>query len=105
MMFRGGGCCGGHSQGGNDHSGHSNTGNSGGGGCCGGNDHSGQDHMGHDGENGQFAPVQTNSQVETVLDPVCGMHVNPGTAIQQRIDGKMYYFCSESCRSNFVKKQ
>jgi len=89
MMFKGGGCCGGgHSHGGHDNSGH--------------------DHMGHNGGNGQYGSSrmsnQMNNQIEMVRDPVCGMYVNPEIAIRQKIDGKTYYFCSESCRSNFVRK-
>lgn len=75
MMFRGGGCCGGHSHGGHSHSGH--------------------DHTGHNGG---------NNQVDMVLDPECGMYINPETAIKQNIGGKTYYFCSENCRSSFVRK-
>lgn len=85
MMFKGGGCCGGgHSRGGHDNSGHG--------------------HMGHNGGNDQHGSEQMNNQIQMVLDPVCGMYVNPDTAIKQEIDGKTYYFCSEHCRSSFVKK-
>lgn len=77
MMTKGGGCCGGgHGHGGSSQGGH---------------DHSGHGHTGH-----------MNNQIETVIDPVCGMHINPETAIKQDIDGKTYYFCSENCRSTFV---
>ena len=39
----------------------------------------------------------------TVLDPVCGMTVNPATAAH-RADhaGDQYYFCSAGCRAKFV---
>lgn len=85
MMFRGGGCCGGgHSHGGYSHGGHA--------------------HTGHDEGIGQYGPGQMNNQVDMVLDPECGMYINPETAIKQNIDGKTYYFCSESCRSSFVRK-
>lgn len=81
MMFKGGGCCGGgHSRSGNDHSGHSDS-------------------------KGQLNSSHMNNQIEMVLDPVCGMHINPETAIKQNIDGKTYYFCSENCRSTFIKNQ
>lgn len=85
MMFRGGGCCGG---------GHAH----------GGNGRSGSCHSGHNGGNSHNGSGQMNNQIETVQDPVCGMYVNPDTAIKQEIDGKMYYFCSEHCRSSFMKK-
>ncbi|WHH60157.1 hypothetical protein [Petroclostridium sp. X23] len=65
MMFRNGGCCGGHSgqrHGGGAHGSH-------GGGC--GDSHS-TNHRGAD--------AQT---VDMVKDPVCGMHINPSTAIHE----------------------
>jgi len=71
-----------------------------GGGCCGGGDN----HMGHNGGNEQHGSSQANNQIEMVVDPVCGMHVNPETAIKQNIDGTTYYFCSESCRSSFLRQ-
>ncbi len=106
MMFRGGGCCGGggRSQGGHSHGGQ-NNGMSGGGGCCGGGGSSGgHDHMGHNGGNGQYGPDQMINQIEMVRDPECGMTVDPATAIKQNLNGKTYYFCSEACRVNFVRK-
>ncbi len=38
------------------------------------------------------------------IDPVCGMEVDPATA-KYTADhhGQHYYFCSESCRTRFVK--
>ena len=41
---------------------------------------------------------------ETVLDPVCGMTVNPETA-KHRAEhgGKAFYFCSAGCREKFEK--
>jgi xanthine dehydrogenase accessory factor len=42
--------------------------------------------------------------VEEALDPVCGMTVSVGSAaISAEVDGDVYYFCSEHCRSSFVK--
>jgi P-type Cu+ transporter len=40
--------------------------------------------------------------VGTVVDPVCGMKVDPATA-RHKIDhgGKTFYFCSERCRTKF----
>ncbi len=37
-------------------------------------------------------------------DPVCGMEVNPDEAIKLVKDGKTYYFCSNSCREEFLGK-
>ena len=37
-----------------------------------------------------------------VVDPVCGMSVNPETAtIKALIAGQNYYFCAEGCRKAF----
>lgn len=85
MMFRGGGCCGGHSHGGHDHTGH--------------------DQSGHTNGRDQNNFEKMNSQVNMACDPVCGMYVNPDTAIKEVVDGKSYYFCSESCRTEFLKKK
>jgi YHS domain-containing protein len=93
VMVRGGGCCGGHS-----HSTHSNDGQSHGGGCCGGGSH---DHH----SNSNYEHQNHINQLDTVKDPICGMSVNPDTAIKHIVDGKTYYFCSESCRTEFVSKQ
>ncbi|MDF2883092.1 MAG: hypothetical protein K0R54_3649 [Clostridiaceae bacterium] len=96
MMTKGGGCCGGSS-----HGSHSHDGNSHGGGCCGGhsNDNHNSYNHGHDELN------QPMNEIDTVKDPVCGMYINPDTAIRETIDGKTYYFCSESCRKEFLRKQ
>lgn len=85
MMFRGGGCCGGHSHRGHDHSGH--------------------DHSEHYNENNQNGSEQMNSQINMLRDPVCGMYVDPNNALKGKMGGKTYYFCSESCRAEFTKKQ
>ncbi|MEA5009053.1 YHS domain-containing protein [Clostridium tyrobutyricum] len=90
MMVKGGGCCGGHSHETNSGSSHSH-----GGGCCGG----GSEHN-HNNEN-----IHQANQLESVKDPICGMMVNPDIAIKQTINGQTYYFCSESCRREFVRKQ
>lgn len=75
------------------------------GGCCGGG-HSpgGQNHMGSNGGDGHDRSGQTSAQMNMVRDPECGMHVNPNTAIKQNLDGTPYYFCSEECRSSYVRK-
>jgi Cu+-exporting ATPase len=39
---------------------------------------------------------------ETAIDPVCGMTVDPRTAITGERDGKTYYFCCEHCRRKFL---
>jgi Cu+-exporting ATPase len=37
----------------------------------------------------------------TQVDPVCGMQVDPATALQTEHDGHPYYFCSDHCRAKF----
>ena len=37
-----------------------------------------------------------------LVDPVCGMSVDPATAAASSVhDGKTYYFCSPSCKQKF----
>ena len=35
-------------------------------------------------------------------DPVCGMTVDPATALHTERDGKTFHFCSEHCREKFL---
>lgn len=43
------------------------------------------------------------SETKTVTkDPICGMTVNPVTALQAERDGKTSYFCSEGCKQKFL---
>jgi Cu+-exporting ATPase len=65
-------------------------------GCCGGGDHAHDHHHDHD----QHAAVGAGTKV---LDPVCGMTVDPATA-KYRADyaGSTYYFCSAGCQSKFT---
>jgi len=34
-------------------------------------------------------------------DPVCGMRLDPGQALEYEYSGQPYHFCSESCRQQF----
>ncbi len=66
-------------------------------GCCSGDhDHSGQ--HGHDGHHSH-----DTSDPSTVIDPVCGMSVDPETS-KHRFEhhGHTYHFCSASCRTKFA---
>ncbi len=36
-------------------------------------------------------------------DPICGMSVNPTTALYAVQEGETFYFCSEQCRQKFLK--
>lgn len=83
MMFRGGGCCGGHS-----HRGH---------------DHSEQDHPEHYTGNNRMNSGKPGNRIDMLRDPVCGMYIDPDNAIKEEIGGKTYYFCSESCKEEFIK--
>ncbi|HEV7667788.1 MAG TPA: heavy metal translocating P-type ATPase [Thermoanaerobaculia bacterium] len=49
-------------------------------------------------------PGAAPASAETVLDPVCGMTVNPATA-KHRAEhgGRTYFFCSAGCREKFEK--
>lgn len=35
-------------------------------------------------------------------DPICGMNVDPATALHAERDGKTFYFCSDTCRQKFL---
>ena len=38
------------------------------------------------------------------VDPVCGMEVDPAAAAaQSEYKGKMFYFCSPTCKQKFEK--
>ncbi len=39
---------------------------------------------------------------DTAIDPVCGMRVDPATALSADIDGTRYRFCSQGCRDAFT---
>lgn len=41
---------------------------------------------------------------EMVLDENCGKYINKNSAIKLEINGKEYYFCSEKCVQEFLKK-
>ena len=47
--------------------------------------------------------ADTDAGARTVVDPVCGMTVDPATArFKAELHGETYYFCSASCRDKFV---
>ncbi|MGE0592957.1 MAG: YHS domain-containing protein [Vicinamibacterales bacterium] len=48
---------------------------------------------------------RTPQAVRLVRDPVCGTHVAPSSALQVVADGRAHHFCSETCRSEFLKQQ
>ncbi len=38
---------------------------------------------------------------ELKKDPVCGTFISTATALQKKIGGTVYYFCSAECRDKF----
>lgn len=38
----------------------------------------------------------------STIDPVCGMTVDPATALSAEVDGQTYYFCARGCRKAFL---
>ncbi len=51
------------------------------------------------------APVGRRPTVEAggelKRDPVCGTFISTATALQKKVGGEVYYFCSEGCREKF----
>ena len=52
-------------------------------------------------------PPDQHQKHHLVLDPVCGMSVDPDTARggSAEHDGQTYFFCSNGCRERFQKNQ
>ena len=42
-------------------------------------------------------------RTKTVKDPVCGMYMDPRLAIQHQEQAGTIYFCSETCRDQYLK--
>ena len=62
--------------------------------------HDGHDHSDHQsgccGSHGKTTP-------QGVIDPVCGMNVDPATAkFRHTLQGHDYFFCSAGCRTKFI---
>jgi Cu+-exporting ATPase len=52
----------------------------------------------------EVSEVKTQKEVEmaTVKDAVCGMEIDPKSAVAtEDYEGETYYFCSESCHEKF----
>jgi P-type Cu+ transporter len=57
----------------------------------------------HDGDGPSLVHAQVGA-VPTVVDPVCGMTVDPLTGVHKlEHEGHTYYFCTDSCRIKFAK--
>ena len=71
------------------------------GGCCGGHNNQGSGDHSHD------KPAHGHSHAADhaaarVIDPVCGMTVDPATAKHRfAYKGQDYFFCSAGCRTKF----
>lgn len=46
-------------------------------------------------------PLNSKLLTATAIDPVCGMTVDPATALSATKDGQVSHFCSEHCRQAF----
>ena len=40
---------------------------------------------------------------EKVVDPVCGMKIDPRRAIEHEYQGKIYHFCNPNCETHFIQ--
>lgn len=60
----------------------------------------GKGKMDHGMMSGKSASPATS---ERVVDPVCGMEVDPATSLKATYAGKTYYFCSEDEKAKFQK--
>ena len=54
----------------------------------------------------QYTPRRTTDikGEDLVLDPSCNKYVPKENALSVKAKGKVYYFCSEECRSVFKEK-
>lgn len=44
--------------------------------------------------------MQTSTSA--TIDPICGMAVEPATALHAQRDGRTFYFCGDRCRQKFL---
>lgn len=77
--------------------------------CCGAHDHDHKHetadysyrHAGH--SPGVAAAAHQASSGSAVVDPVCGMSVDPAASqLKAEHGGKTYYFCSAGCHAKFI---
>jgi uncharacterized membrane protein YraQ (UPF0718 family)/YHS domain-containing protein len=43
--------------------------------------------------------------VEKIIDPICGMSVDPASSLKLAAGGKEYFFCSTRCRDKFLRQE
>ena len=49
--------------------------------------------------------LNEEARMAQVKDPVCGMMIDPSTAVGQSThQGTTYYFCSQACKDKFDKQ-
>ncbi|QDG94369.1 heavy metal translocating P-type ATPase (plasmid) [Rhizobium sp. NIBRBAC000502774] len=66
------------------------------------NDDAKSSHHGHSGHHHPTRADDGRQHGERVTDPVCGMSVDPSTAMHSLIDnGRIHYFCSAGCKAKF----
>ena len=54
--------------------------------------------------NNRFKRMKTTLKepISVTKDPICGMTVDPATALHAERDGKKFYFCCDGCRQKFL---
>ncbi|AGB18403.1 YHS domain-containing protein [Thermoanaerobacterium thermosaccharolyticum] len=72
-------------------------------GCCGGHNHNDRTYEKNGNMEHHHGDNNMNN-IEMVKDPVCGMHIPADKAVTKVINGKRYYFCSETCAKEFENK-
>ena len=68
--------------------------------CCASKTRTGDAHNHHDAD-GSHDDSNHRTILPGVIDPVCGMTVDPATALSYPHQGTDYFFCGESCRKKF----
>jgi len=46
--------------------------------------------------------MNESTSTNTIKDPICGMTVDPKTALHAERDGAQFSFCSAHCREKFL---
>ena len=50
--------------------------------------------------------TENTAHSKTIIDPICGMTVNPESAAgEYEYDGTTYYFCSKGCLNKFTAEK
>jgi YHS domain-containing protein len=55
-------------------------------------------HMSH-----KTKKQSSGEEITAIRDPKCGMYISANEAVIKKINGKVYYFCSENCALEFEK--